>query len=80
MMTAKKFPRMPPVLALIALLCCGLANADNPWAKKPKDDPTRNVLGVETSASGDFIKSAVVQLKDTKSLQVRSFFTQMSGK
>lgn len=71
---------MLPALGLMAALCCGLASADNPWSKKPKDDPTRNVLGVVTSASGDFIKGAVVQLKDTKSLQVRSFFTQADGK
>lgn len=80
MSTGKRFLRTLPALALLAVLGCGLASAQNPWKKKKDDDTTRNVLGVVTSAAGDSIKGAVVQLKDTKTLQVRSFFTQTDGK
>ena len=47
---------------------------------KQREDPTvRSVQGAVESATGKLIEGAVVQLKNTKSLQVRSFITQREG-
>lgn len=52
-----------------------------PGTKPPKpDDPNqRTVTGVVKTANDDLAVGAVVQLKDTKSLQVRSFITKADG-
>jgi hypothetical protein len=48
--------------------------------KKDKSEPTvRSVEGTVRSAEDAPIEGAVVQLKDTKSLQVRSFITRNDG-
>ena len=48
--------------------------------KKDKEDPnSRRVKGVVMDASDSPVNGAVVQLKDTKTLQVRSFITQDNG-
>lgn len=43
------------------------------------DTGTRSVQGVVADASGRPVAGAVVQLKDTKSLQVRSYRTEADG-
>jgi hypothetical protein len=43
------------------------------------DTGTRSVQGVVTDASGKPVGAAVVQLKDTKSLQIRSYRTEADG-
>jgi hypothetical protein len=43
------------------------------------DNGTRSVQGVVTDASAKPVAGAVVQLKDTKSLQIRSYRTQADG-
>lgn len=43
------------------------------------DTNTRSVQGVVTDSADKPVASAVVQLKDTKSLQIRSFITQADG-
>ena len=43
------------------------------------DSSTRSVQGVVTDAAGSPAAKAVVQLKDTKSLQIRSFRTATDG-
>jgi len=47
--------------------------------KKEKDDPTRSVAGLVRSDNDAPVEGAVVQLKDTKSLKVRSFLTRADG-
>lgn len=47
--------------------------------KKKGDDHIRSVEGVVTGPDGKPVAGAVVQLKNTKTLQVRSFFTQENG-
>ena len=47
--------------------------------KKNKDSNTRIVQGTVTDADSNPLNGAVVQLKDTKTLQVMSFFTQQNG-
>jgi len=43
------------------------------------DTGTRSVQGLVTDESGKPVAGAVVQLKDTKSLQIRSFRTEADG-
>ncbi len=47
--------------------------------KKEKDDGTRSVAGVVRNASEQPVERAVVYLKDTKTLRVKSFITQQDG-
>ena len=58
------------------LLACCVAFGQ----KGGKQDSTiREVEGAVTDASGSPIEKAVVQLKDTKTLQVQSFITDSAG-
>jgi hypothetical protein len=47
--------------------------------KDKQETTTRTVQGVVTDASDTPIEGAVVQLKDTKSLQIRSYITKGDG-
>jgi hypothetical protein len=58
---------------LTALLFTSILVAQN------DDSGTRSVQGVVTDGAGKPVAGAVVQLKDTKSLQVRSYITQADG-
>ncbi len=51
------------------------------FGKKHKKNPqnTRSVSGVVTDPDGELVEGAVVQLKDTKTLQIRSFITLEDG-
>lgn len=67
---------------LIALAAVWLAlAAGSAFAQKSKreDTNTRTVQGVVQDAGENAVTGAVVQLKDTKTLQVRSFITQGDG-
>src|ERR1700724_2319003 len=71
----KLFTAFATFLTAMALVC-GLAAQD----KRPNEDAnTRSVQGVVTNASGNPVANAVVQLKDTKQLQIRSFRTAADG-
>lgn len=59
----------------IVLLSAGLAAQRN----KP-DSTTRNLEGVVTDAAGQPAAKAVVQLENTKNLQIRSFITPEDGR
>jgi hypothetical protein len=48
-------------------------------AQKKKDPATRSVAGVVTNSADQLVVGAVVQLTDTKTKQVRSFYTQEHG-
>jgi hypothetical protein len=57
-----------------------LAAAAAPPGGKQREDPnTRSVQGAVEDSSGNVAEGAVVQLKNLKSLQVRSFITQKEG-
>jgi hypothetical protein len=60
------------VLAAILVWTGSIAAAE-------KNSSTRTVQGVVTNASDQPVGKAIVQLKDTKTLQVRSFITQPDG-
>jgi hypothetical protein len=64
------------VCMLAALASYGLAGQGK---RSDEDINTRSVRGVVTDASGNRVENAVVQLKDTKSLQIRSFITATDG-
>ena len=61
---------------LVAVL---LVSVPAGFAQKKKEPPTRSVSGVVTAADDSAVVGAVVQLKDTKTKQVRSFYTQEHG-
>ncbi len=68
-------------ILLLALLGVALAMVSAlAFEKKQREDPNiRSVQGAVEDATGKLIEGAVVQLKNTKSLQVRSFITQRRG-
>ena len=69
------------VLTAAAMLCAPLSLAQSykdTYGKK-KDDHTRSVQGVVTGPDEKLVSGAVVQLKNTKTLQIRSFITQENG-
>jgi hypothetical protein len=65
------FPAGLALLAAALLLAAGAGFA--------KDPQTRTVQGTVTAADDSLVNGAVVYLKNTKSLQIRSFFTQKDG-
>lgn len=71
---------MRRVLAFAAAVFLLTASASFAQKKKKGEDTTRSVTGVVTSSSNDSgVVGAVVQLKNTKTLQIRSFITQDNG-
>jgi hypothetical protein len=62
--------------AVLAVACAGAL----PAQKKDKEDPTiRSLQGQVVDAADKAVAGAVVQLKDTRTLAVRSFITQENG-
>lgn len=57
-----------------------LALATSAFGQKKIKEPTeKSVSGIVTDASGNPVPGAVVQLKNTKTLQVRSFIAKEMG-
>jgi archaellin len=67
---------MPVRAACIAIVLLGMGLLAQ---KKSEDTTTRTVEGVVSNASNQPVAKAVVQLKNTKTLQIRSFITQDDG-
>jgi hypothetical protein len=65
------------VFRTIAVLL--LVAAAAAYAQKKGADPNRSVQGVVTTAEDQPVVGAVVQLKNLKTLQIRSFITQDGG-
>ncbi len=63
--------------AVLLLIC--LASVGFSFQKKGEDDKVRMVHGAVMDAQDNPIVGAVVQLKNAKTLQVRSFITQDKG-
>jgi hypothetical protein len=59
------------------LIPCGLVLAQG--KKKGDEANARVVQGIVTNAAGQPVSGAVVQLKNTKTLQIRSFLTKEQG-
>jgi len=67
-------------MAAAALLICGAALFAQETKKEKRQAATERVVQGHVSDPEDkFINGAVVQLKDLRSLQVRSFITQTDG-
>ncbi|GIU80005.1 MAG: hypothetical protein KatS3mg005_3243 [Bryobacteraceae bacterium] len=71
--------RFPFLLLVFALLASGM-QWTNQKKEKGRDPNIRNVSGVVTLPDGSPAVGAVVQLKNLKTLQIRSFITQEDGK
>lgn len=74
-----KTRRCAVLLFAFALLASGM-QWTNQKKEKGRDPKIRNVSGVVTLPDGDPASGAVVQLKNLKTLQIRSFITQEDGK
>ena len=71
---------MRTVLALMAAVLLVSASASFAQEKKKKgEDTTRSVAGAVTAVDDHGVVGAVVQLKNTKTLQIRSFITKENG-
>lgn len=68
-------------LALITAAAMVLSVASPALAQKDKEDKTnqRSVTGLVTDKAENPIDGAIVQLKDLKTLQIRSFITKANG-
>ena len=66
-------------LVLVGVLLLVCAPAGFSQGKKKADDQNRSVQGSVTSPEDQAVVGAVVQLKNTKSLQIRSFITKEHG-
>ena len=64
---------------LAAAACMCLLAPGAVWAKKDENANIRSVQGVVSNAQGEAVNGAVVQLKNTKTLQIRSFITRDNG-
>lgn len=65
-----------------ALICLSLALSVTLFGqgrKKGEDPNIRMVQGTVTDAQGNAVEGAVVQIKNTKNLQIRSFITKEHG-
>ena len=69
--------RVWTVFTVFLLLCCIPASFGQ--TKKKGEPTTRSVQGAVTSADDSAVTGAVVQLKNLKSLQIRSFITKDDG-
>ena len=67
------------ILASALLVLLVAAAAAGFQKKKDEDAGTRSVQGVVRDLNDNAAEGAVVQLKNTKTLQVRSFITQQDG-
>jgi hypothetical protein len=68
--------RRHAVLGLALLVCVSTGLAQK---SKKEDQTSRSVQGVVTSAEEAPVAGAVVQLKNTKTLQIRSFISKEDG-
>lgn len=75
-LTGKSIGRCGVLLLALSLLSLNFAFAQS---KKGQSENVRSVKGTVTDANGNAVEGAVVQLKNKKSLQIRSFITKEKG-
>ena len=66
-------------VAAVALAMCWLTAQGLAQKNKQQDETVRSVSGTVTDASGAQVSGAVVHLKNTKTLQIRSFISKDDG-
>ncbi len=72
--------RLLPVLGLVLAMLSGRALAEpQNENKKDTDTTVRSVAGVVRDADGKLVPGAIVHLKNTKTLQMRSFIAKDDG-
>jgi Carboxypeptidase regulatory-like domain len=64
---------------VLAAVCALMLAAPAPAAKKDENANIRTVQGVVRNVQDEPVNGAVVQLKNTKTLQIRSFITRDNG-
>lgn len=67
------------ILAVCALLVSGLSAQKKSREERREEANSRSVQGTVVGPDGNPVSGAVVQLKDQRTLQVRSFITQGDG-
>ena len=72
-------PRCVAILAVLALLVSPSLTLAQKTKKGDNQGSTRSVEGEVTSPDDTPVSGAVVQIKNTKTLQIRSFITQENG-
>lgn len=74
--------RVPVIARALLVLALAVSLPLASFAKKEKDPEsgTRSVSGVVTAADDSVASGAIVQLKNIKTLQIRSFITQKDGR
>jgi hypothetical protein len=69
-----------PLLLLAAFASLSYPQASTPVVAQPGAITTRSIEGTVLTRAGSPAPGAVILLKDTKTLQVRSFIAQTDGK
>jgi Carboxypeptidase regulatory-like domain len=69
-----KFKLILTQLVAVVMACAGL------WAQDYEDYEPRSVAGIVTDSSNRPVDGAVVQLKNQRTLEFRSYITQQGGK
>ena len=67
------------LICIVMVLFSAVILAGSLQAQKNEDNTTRTVEGTVTDPANQPVSKAVVQLKNTKTLQIRSFITQDDG-
>lgn len=67
------------VVALIFALCLPVLAQKKTREERREEATTRSVMGLVSGPDDQPVPGAVVQVKDMKTLQVRSFITQTDG-
>jgi hypothetical protein len=71
-------PRMSSALAILIALALGASAQDDKKSKK-EQSTLRSVQGIVVDAADQPVIGAVVQLKDVRTLQMRSYITKLDG-
>jgi hypothetical protein len=71
--------RVLTLTAMALILCTGLAAQQKTREERREEANSRAVTGTVTTADDKLVGGAVVQLKDMRTLQVRSFITLDDG-
>ena len=79
MTTNRKCARVLSILGVALILSCGLLAQKKTREERREEANSRTVQGLITGGDDKPIVGAVVQLKDMRSLQIRSFITQDDG-
>jgi len=75
----RNMTRVLTLSAMVLILCAGLVAQKKTREERREEANTRSVMGTVTSADDKLVSGAVVQLKDMRTLQVRSFITLDDG-